>query len=176
MTDEQIIDLISQRKEHKALVKLYKYQGKVEGLIMGRGGSKQDAIDIFQDALLIFCKKIWEGNFKLTSKIDTYLYSVCYNIWRNELAKRNQQHSFEIDEKLELAEEDNLNEILIKEAKLKSVEAILLKLGEPCLKLLKLFYYEALRMKEIATRMGYSSEKTAKAQKYKCIERAKKMI
>ena len=131
MTDEQIIDLISQRKEHKALVKLYKYQGNVEGLITTRGGSKQDARDVFQDALLIFCKKVWEGNFKLTSKIDTYLYSVCYNIWRNELEKRNKKHSFEIDETFELAAEDNLNEAIEKEAKLKSVEAILLKLGEP---------------------------------------------
>ena len=172
MTDEKIIELILERKEHKALVKLYRYQGKVEALIQSRGGTKEDARDIFQEALVIFCKKVWEGNFQLTSKLDTFLYSICYNLWRNV----KKAPETEISDNFQAVSIDGLDELLEKEQKIKKVEFVLQKLGEPCFRLLRMFYYEALKMKEIAKKLGYSSEKTAKAQKYKCIERAKKMI
>jgi len=176
MTDEKIIELITQYKEDKALVKLYRYQSVITTLVQKNGGSKEDALDIFQDALIIFCKRIWEGNFKLTSKIDTYLYSICYNLWRNELEKRNRRMASNSNSEMQLVDDDHMHELIEKESKIKQIETVLRKIGDPCMKLLKLFYYEALKMKEIAKQLGYKSEQTAKAQKYKCIERAKKMI
>lgn len=175
MTDEKIIELIAQRKEDKALIKLYRYQGVVSTLVMKNGGSKEDALDVFQDALIIFCKRVWEGNFTLTSKIDTYLYSICYNLWRKELEKQNKKTSLSNQEQV-LVNDEQIDLLIEKENKIKQIEVVLHKIGDPCMKLLKMFYYEALKMKEIAQKLGYSSEKTAKAQKYKCIERAKKMI
>ncbi len=176
MTDEKIIELIQNRKEDKALIKLYRYQGKVTSLVKSRGGSKDDAQDVFQEALLILCKKVWEGNFKLTAKLDTYLYSICYNLWRHQLEKNNKHFKVEVNDQLQLTDVDGIDEAIEKECKINLAESVLIKLGEPCLKLLKMFYYEALKMKEIANRLGYKSESTAKTQKYKCIERAKKQI
>ncbi|MFT5600894.1 MAG: RNA polymerase sigma factor (sigma-70 family) [Flavobacteriales bacterium] len=175
MKDEEIIQLIADRKENRALVKLYRYQGKVTSLIISRGGSKEDGQDIFQDALLILCKKVWEGNFKLTSKLDTYLYSVCYNIWRNQSKDlASSKLTNELPE--EFAVDDDLQLLLQKESKIKQVEEVLQKLGNPCLELLTLFYHSALRVKEIVKKMGYKTENSVKVQKYKCLERAKKMI
>ena len=48
-------------------------------------------------------------------------------------------------------------------------------LGERCFGLLKLYYFEKLSMRSIAEAMGFGSDRSAKTQKYKCLERARKM-
>ena len=173
MKDEEIISLMRDKKEHRALVKLYKYQSKVVSLIKSRGGSKEDAQDVFQDALLILCKNVWKGDFVLTAKLDTYLYGVCYNLWRTISKAKGKTIT---DENLDFPMDDEMEELLAHELKLKKVEQILQKLGDPCLQLLTLFYYKAKKIKEIVKQMGYKSENSVKVQKYKCMERAKKMI
>jgi DNA-directed RNA polymerase specialized sigma24 family protein len=69
-----------------------------------------------------------------------------------------------------------LNEVLEKEGRAKLAEQIILDLGERCRELLLLFYSGSLKLKEIAVKMGYNSENTAKNQKYKCLEQAKEKL
>ncbi|CAG5078326.1 RNA polymerase sigma factor [Parvicella tangerina] len=175
MTDQEIITLIEERREHKALVKLYRYESRVSTLIKKYGGSKEDAQDVFQDALLILCKNVWAGDFKLTSKLDTYLYGVCFNLWRTAL-KSKKGKEINLPDEYRLEDQNELEALIAKEGKIKQVEEVLKKLGDPCLKLLQLFYYQAKKIKEIMQEMKYKTENTVKVQKYKCIERAKKMI
>ena len=176
MTDDEIIRLIEERKEHKALKRLYRYRGKVEQLIQQRGGTKTDAHDVFQEALIVLCKRIWAGDFKLTSKLDTYLYSVCYYTWKNELKSRNAKPATLIIDEISPAEESRLEELVEREQQITALEATLRKLGNPCMKLLQLFYYEKQRMAEIMKVLGHKSPQTTKAQKYKCMERLKKAM
>ena len=70
-------------------------------------------------------------------------------------------------------EESEFQEAIEREAKFKQIESVLTQIGDKCLQLLKLFYYEGLSMKIIASKVGLKSEKIAKNQKYKCLERAK---
>jgi RNA polymerase sigma factor (sigma-70 family) len=74
---------------------------------------------------------------------------------------------------LSLAEETDLERILEKEEKLKLAASVVSDLGAKCQEILKLFYYRSLKMKEIAEKLGFRSEKIARNQKYKCLERAK---
>lgn len=175
MTDQEIIKLIEERKEHKALVKLYRYESRVITLTKKYGGTKEDAQDVFQDALLILCKNVWKGDFVLSSKLDTYLYGVCFNLWRTRI-KTKKEIKIEMPDEYRLESEDELQELFAKEAKIKQVEKVLKQLGDPCLKLLQLFYYQSMKLKEIMKEMKYKTENTVKVQKYKCMERAKKMI
>jgi DNA-directed RNA polymerase specialized sigma24 family protein len=41
-------------------------------------------------------------------------------------------------------------------------------LGEPCRKLLVLFYWEEYSMDEIASQLGFANAETAKSKKYQC--------
>lgn len=173
MTDNQIIQIISERKESLVLHKLYKYSSKIVSFIKSRGGSKEDAEDIFQEALVVLCHNVWKGNFELTSSLYTYLYSVSYNLWRN---KERSEKTESVPDGLVLIDISSIEEVQEKESKLKKVEEILLKLGEPCLKLLKMFYHQQLKMKEIAEELGYKTVNSAKVQKYKCLERAKSKL
>ncbi len=176
MNDQSIIEALRSSKRDKALIKLYRYYPKVEKLILSKGGNKQDAQDIFQEGLLVLCKRVKEQDFKLTSKAQTYLYSICRFLWKNELKKLNRKPKTEMVLELSSDEEESLEAILQKEEKIKIATQILSELGERCWRLLKLFYYQSLRMKEIAQKMGFSSEKIARNQKYKCLERAKRKL
>lgn len=170
MHDQQIIELIKNKRHTKAFAKLYRYFPAVKKLITSKGGSKDDALDIYQDALVILCRKIEEGNFVLTASLNTYLYSVCRFLWNDELKRRGRKPETAIHENFD-AEEVNLSAET--ENKFQLAEKVMMQLGEKCLKLLNMFYIEDMSMKVIAKKLGFDSENVAKNQKYKCLERAK---
>jgi len=174
MDDTKIIELLKIGKPDKAFLKLYKNYPQVEKLILSKGGSKDEAKDVFQEALIIFYEKVQHTNFKLTSSIGTYLYSVCRFIWKDELSQRNKSVPISIEFASE--EETEFQNAIEREKKFLQIENALTQIGEKCLTLLKLFYYDGLKMKEIASKVGLKSEKIAKNQKYKCLERAKTKI
>lgn len=173
MDDIKIIELLKSGKEDIAFLKLYKNYPPIEKLVLSKGGSKEDAKDVFQDALIIFYEKVVGTEFKLTSAISTYVYSVSRFIWKDRLIKIKGNKI--IGESIDVASDDELElqNAIEKEKKLKKVERVLTQIGDKCLQLLKLFYYEGLSMKKIATKLGFKSENVAKNQKYKCLERAK---
>jgi len=175
MNDQEILKLIKTNNTGKAMLELYQSLPVVEHLVLSKGGSKEDAKDIYQEALIIFCRKAKDEQFQLTSAIGTYLYSTCRFLWKDELKKRNKT-SFEFDGELSSTEEDNLLKAIEQERKYHLAEEALSTIGDKCLNLLKLFYFEGMRMIAIATKMGFSSEKIAKNQKYKCLERARKKL
>ena len=63
-----------------------------------------------------------------------------------------------------------MKEAIENELKAKLAEQVINGLKDRCRDLLLLFYEGRLKLKDIAQRMGYSSENTARNQKYKCLE------
>lgn len=173
MNDQKIITMISNNQESKAFTMLYSYFGKVSAMIKSKGGTKSDAEDIFQEALIILFNNIKSKKFEGRSTINTYLYSICFYLWNDELKRRGKTIQNNENEIISI---DFMDEQLERESKLKKVEKVLESIGEKCMKLLKMFYYETLSMQTIASKLGYSSVGSAKTQKYKCIERAKSKI
>ena len=173
MDDKKIIELLKLGKQHKAFLKLYKGYPQVEKLILSKGGTKEDAKDVFQEALIIFYEKVSTSNFQLTAAISTYLYSVSRFVWKDKSIKRKGKQMLDVSFEFTSEEEQEFQEAIEKEEKFKELEQVLTQIGDKCLKLLKLFYYDGLKMKDIAAKVGLKSEKIAKNQKYKCLERAK---
>ena len=176
MTDQQIIGLLRTDKTDKALAALYRHFPMVHKLIRSKGGTTQDAEDVFLEALIILCRKVADTNFLLTSQLSTYLFSVCRFLWKDQLKKRKHFTVTDFDTGLNAAEEENLDRLLEEETKIVLAEKVLAELGERCRELLLLFYKTGLALRDIAARMGYSSENTAKNQKYKCLEGAKSRL
>jgi len=173
MNDQKIIELLRSERKHKAFLKLYKNYAQVEKLILSKGGSKEDAKDVFQEALIIFYEKAVKTDFKLTAAISTYLYSVCRFLWKDEHVKRKGKKAEDLSFEFSSEEEIEFQQALDREEQFKQLESIITQIGDKCLKLLQLFYYEGLKMADIAKKVGLKSEKIAKNQKYKCLERAK---
>ena len=173
MNDQKIVQLLKTVKRDKAFVKLYKGFPAVKKLILSKGGSSQEAEDTFQEALIIFYRKAMQPSFELTSSCSTYLYSVARFLWKDASKKKGIVTTNEAVEHVKF--ENELEEIAQKEKKFLIIEEVLNLIGEKCLKILQLFYYKGLSMKEIARQVDLKSEKVTKNQKYKCLERARKM-
>ncbi len=168
MTDQEIINILRDGKEDKALLKLYKFYPSVEYFLKMNGASKEEALDVYQDALYILCKKAKEKDFKLSAQLSTYLFSVSKYIWKESLIKKNRMVPFTM-EAHEIVDET----LIVEEEKASVAEKALASIGEKCFEILKAFYHEKLNMNLIAEAFGFANEKSARNQKYKCLEKAK---
>ncbi|MFL5764414.1 MAG: RNA polymerase sigma factor [Bacteroidia bacterium] len=171
MNDQKIIESLKGHKHDKVFTTLYTYFPVVKKMVLASGGRSEDAEDLYQEALIVLYRKAMHPDFKLTSGINTYLYSICRYMWNDQLRKKQKQPVETIGQAL-IDESEFLSEIESEKQFLLAEQAIT-SLGERCREILLLFYFRSKPLKDIAAKMGYSSEATAKNQKYKCLESAK---
>ncbi len=166
MTDKVIIEHLQQNKYSSAVKGLYSILPLVKKHIKANSGTADDAQDIFQDALVILCKKVQSGNFILTVPLKTYLLAIVKNCWLQELRQRKKLPTGETpDDIVSIETDEEPGFILAKNA--------FDLLGEKCRQLLMLFYFKQHSFKTIAVELSFSDEKTAKNQKYRCLQKAK---
>lgn len=75
--------------------------------------------------------------------------------------------------------DDMLNDFADEETETPSSGKVLRYLetaGQKCMDMLKAFYYDKLSVKDIATLFGYSGERSATVQKYKCLEKVRDTV
>ncbi|MBL6445929.1 sigma-70 family RNA polymerase sigma factor [Fulvivirga sp. 29W222] len=160
MKDKEIFEKICQGDE-KSLEYLYKkYYRMMTKLVISNSGTEQEAKDIYQDALVVFWQKATSGNLVLTSKISTYLYSICQNLWRKEL-DRKKRLSHEEKDGVEYTDIDS-------KERAKIIHRCINELGDTCKKVLMYYYFDGLSMQDIADKLGFANTNTAKTKKYKC--------
>jgi DNA-directed RNA polymerase specialized sigma24 family protein len=76
-TDSEIVLGILNNSEI-VLKRLYTtYFPMILQLIINNNGDEDDAKDIYQEAIIVLYNKIKSGEFELSSKLKTYIYSVC---------------------------------------------------------------------------------------------------
>lgn len=160
MKDSEIIEKIK-RGDETALDYLYKknYRMMVK-MIIKNNGSEDEAKDIYQEALIVLWQKVLSEDFLLSSKISTFLYSICQNLWRKEL-ERKKRLSNEESEQSEILDID-------KKERIEIINRCIQELGETCRKILTYYYFDKLSMTDIADKMGFANSDTAKTKKYKC--------
>lgn len=168
MRDSEIIEQIK-RGDEKALDFLYKknYRMMVK-MIIKNNGSEEEAKDVYQEALIVLWQKVLTEDFTLTSKISTYLYSICQNLWRKELERKSKHTN----------EETNEGEIfdIDKKERIEIINQCINDLGETCKSILTYYYFDKLSMNDIAEKMGFANSDTAKTKKYKCKKELDKKI
>ena len=175
MNNSKILLQLKNGEQERAFRRLYTFYPKVEKHILVNSGSKQEALDIFQEGLIILFKKVKTIQLDSAIRIDGFLINTCKLLWSNELRKKKVRKKSSEDGLEQLEYIDEIEERIEKENKLKSIDEILKKLGEKCRSILELFYYKKCSMDKIAEKFGYKSVQSAKVQKYKCMENARKM-
>lgn len=182
MENEKLIQFLRQSiHRKKALEYLYQSFEKTSKGLQKLGADQNQTKDIFQEGILIFYHQAQATNFVLSCQPSTYLFGICQNIFRNKKRKEERQNTVSnTDFLIEFSDKNNLenqdeNTIYKSEEAISVLRKILKELGQPCKKLLTGYYIDKFSMKELAKKLGYNSDATAKAQKYKCLQRAKKM-
>ena len=138
--------------------------------------SVDDGKDMYQLAILIFYDNIKQGKLqRLVSSVKTYLFGIGKNLAKDNMRKEkkftpiNQEKwikEYLIDEP-----DHSLDDGIFAMAK-RALE----KLGQPCQRLIELFYYENKNIQEITEAMQYKNPDTAKNQKCKCMARLRKLV
>lgn len=174
--EDPIVTLIREGRREEAFRKVYEHFPMIRRMVLQSGGSQDQAKDIFQDAVIVLYRMLQNTERTMTASSSTLLYSIARNQWYKKLRDNKEFHrSDEVWQEVEdLREEDAEEEEKMQPAFM--AEQVFNGLGDPCATLLKMFYYENRTMEYIAGVLNYSSDKTAKAQKYKCMERAKKIL
>lgn len=176
--DQQIVGRI-RRGEYNAIKEVYKlYYPAVERMILNNNGCEDEAKDIFQEAVIVLYDRIMLKDFKLNSKLQTFLFAICKRMWLKQLTRGNAQYNTSdiaiLEDSLADDYDDGQQEKL--EKNIKQMDSAMEKLGEPCKSLLMDFYVANKTMQEISEKFGYTNANNAKTQKYKCLQRLKKFF
>ena len=168
MDEKEIFERI-QNGDEKALEFIYKkYYRMMTKLVITNSGTEDEARDVYQDALVVFWQKARSGNLVLTSKISTYIYSICQNLWRKELDRKKRLTNEEKDSAEVLDLDGPERE--------KIIAHCLGQLGETCRRVLMYYYFDELSMQEIANKLGFANTDTAKTKKYKCKQKLDELV
>jgi RNA polymerase sigma factor (sigma-70 family) len=178
-TDAELIAAISDTKDlNKAILSLYQQYSETTGAaIINYGGSRQDAEDVFQETVVAFIEIVKKGKYRMEASIKTFLVAVAKNIWLNELKRR--ERSDYREKQFEYGREQNEPDVshhISDLEKKRQLRELVYKLGEPCQKILMLFYYENLSMKEIVDHLPYENEQVVRNKKYKCLQQLTGLI
>lgn len=149
--------------------------------IRNGGGSEDDAADVFQEAMVVLFEKAGHEDFRLTCKIGTYLFAISKHLWFKKLERQKRgpgalPDNAGADEDQDWAYEEDVAVHRERELHYQQLDTALEQLGEPCRSLLKAFYHQDKSMQEIAGDFGYTNPENAKTQKYKCLNRLKKIF
>jgi len=182
MEDNQIINGL-RSGDRESISYLYESMyPMVETFVLKNGGEKDDAKNLFQDAIMVLYRKVVEdADFELKSRLSTFVYAIARNYWLHKLRRSEKYHlkisTIEPDEvvdmgsdfllKKENEDKEKANYDLIKKA--------IDKLPEECKNILQLMYFEEKSLKEISEKMGYTSS-FVRVKRMRCMDRLKKEI
>ncbi|MCG8476423.1 MAG: sigma-70 family RNA polymerase sigma factor [Cytophagales bacterium] len=134
------------------------------------GGNEEQAKDIYQECLIIFWQNCHKDGFELTSKISTYLYSICHNLWLKEF---NRSKKFTKPSPVE----EGIHDDSVEKIEQKTIiRKCISQMNDTCKKILGYYYFDGMKMEVIAERMNFNNSNSVKTQKYKCKKKLDKYI
>jgi RNA polymerase sigma factor (sigma-70 family) len=171
-TDEMLINAL-RLGDNDALEFVYKsYWPMISKFVRCNSGSMEDAEELHQEGIIALYEKLRSGEFVLTCSIKTYVYSICRNKWLRLLKGR--KSIVDIEEYDELRCESTEDTCELPEDN--EIREAITALGDPCHTLLIGYYYHQLPLEILADKLNYTSANVAKQQKFRCMERLKKIF
>lgn len=164
-------------RENAAITEIYQ-QHRSESLLWLAKQHKieqQEGLDIFQQSVITLYHNVQRGKLTtLSSSIKTYLYGIMKLKVKEH--RRNKIDTLPLSHSIVSNGTKGISDKLEIERKLGRISNALQQMGGPCKRLLELFYYRQLPVRDIATAMGYKDHTVAKSKKYKCIKRLQSIL
>ncbi len=99
------------------------------------------------------------------------------NTWLNELKKRGRDDKRnKVFEGGKIQHDDAVDKTIENREAKKQLMEVFGKLGDGCKKILTLFYYGNLSMKEILEQTNYDNEQVVRNKKHKCLKELTKLV
>jgi len=162
--------LISGIRNHDSAALEYVYDEyfpMIESFVIHNSGSRDEAKDVFQEAMIIAYKKIRDGKLELTCKFGTYLYAICKKVWIQE-RRKYLLHAEKLRQQPLLVHDPEPEEDPLLQKHLKELfEKHFRELSEDCQKILSMFFSNHT-VDEIREEMNYKDLHHAADRKYRC--------
>lgn len=135
------------------------------------------AVELFQQSMLKLYENIVAKKLEdIQANLRTYFYGIAKNIQLNVIRnlKVRQKHQEAVSlhvENLAKTEADN-DENGVR----KLVKQVFPELKEACQEILRLFYFENKKGKEIAKELSYNNEQVVRTQKSRCLKYLKNLV
>jgi RNA polymerase sigma factor (sigma-70 family) len=167
-SDTRILEQLRSGDE-QGLVDLYEQNRRmVVSYVARNSGTESDAEELLQEAVVVLWERVRSEKFEPTAKLSTFLFSVVKHKWGRRLVQQR-RNVHQSEENLEIPDGDpTADELMIDEEQREAIAAAMNRLGNPCKRLLLLFYWEERSTKEIAKTMGFANADTVKSKKYQC--------
>lgn len=153
-TDSEIIECLRNRQSYVVHYLSDRYMPMIRLMVYHKGGTNDDARDIFQDGLIIMLEKLDDKQFALTCKFKTFLYCVCENLWKTVLEKRQAAAKY-LTRSSDQEGENDLTDIIdyqMYEEIFKEVFETL----DPISKKILTLYWQEISPQDIADQLGYT--------------------
>lgn len=161
-----------EKNKYQDIQKLYKKWPEIKRFMKSIGCNSVEAEDVFQESLVIFIRKKEDPNFVLTVEPFYYVKNTCKLLWYNQARKNQKEHAIEITPEITSIDDEWFE----KEMKIAKIENAIENIGKQCKEILQLFYGRGMNMIEIAKKVGLRNDKVVKAQKYRCLQKAKDLV
>jgi RNA polymerase sigma-70 factor (ECF subfamily) len=178
MTDVELITLIK-NDDPRGLNAVYEaFRSEFVHWIMRlHRCENEDAREFYQASIIILYDNIKAGKLdSLSSSLKTYLFGIGKNLAWQRYRVNHRKEAIHAEFYIKNYLHEDTDSLAAEEINLEIISHNYNQLGEPCHELLGYYYFGRKTMDEISTLMGYKNPDTAKNQKYKCMERLRKMV
>lgn len=155
-------------KDRQIINQVYlKYLPMVTRMVKSNSGNENDAMDIFQDGLLVLYEKLNKTEDPNSIQCGAYLNTVCKNLWLMKIRSKKIAKGKETELMQENPDLDTeIIDDMVQTQKYELYRRYFKKLSPDCQNVLTLFLQKT-SLKKIAEQMGFS-EQYAKKKKYTC--------
>lgn len=177
-TEAQLISAIKEGGSacDKAIAYLYrKHHDSVLSFIVVRNGSKEEAKDIFQDAVLTLLSNIQTGKFEGKSSLSTYLHAISKNLWYRRFRRSITADEYKASLSTEEKELGDPEVVMVGQDTQVQLQALMQNLKDKCKEVLSL-WAQKYSMKEIAEKLGYSNDQVVRNKKNHCMKELKELV
>ena len=153
-TDNEIIECLRNRQSYVVHWLSDRYMPMIRLMVYQKGGSTEDARDIFQDGLIIMLEKLDDKKFNLTCKFKTFLYCVCEHLWKTILEKRQSAANY-LNRRSEPESEKDFTDMIDYQMYEQIIQDVF-KTLDPISKKILTLYWQEKSLHEIADQLGYT--------------------
>lgn len=174
ISSQSYLEALNQGDEKKIGDIYKKYLPGVRKFVLGNKGTREDAEDIFQKALLQIAVRYKKEVFEIRGDFGIYLFAVCKNLWRRELNKSKNRVTNEPIVNLYADERDQAM-ALMEQKRFELFKEKLELLSENCKQVLSL-YFAKVSYADILQRLGYNSETVVRQRVFKCKKKLTELV
>jgi len=174
ISNEEIIEGIKNRDEKIARHILKSCFWMVEEYIKSKGGTTEDAWEVFQYTYIAMYQKTTVEDVVLYVNFPSYFLGFCKNYWLKELLKRKRSGYLEEQDEEIKGECDEIIKQIIKKEKYNLYVKFFNKLPGLC-RIIFLMHFKKIPYKQIAKELGLT-ENQVKRKKFGCKEKLIKLI